>query len=154
MDLPIFITDDIEMRHQSPHRHYYQIFPGSHAGQGQNFIQNFLASIRVTHLDIRTHGSALRPHFNVFVTGSEVSDDEVWLYLYDHDHLTSRVYATKQGQGTTLQLPFTTTCHGADHLRCRNPAIPWWNGRNLSHQLKPTRLGGSTHGFRARRRRY
>ena len=95
-----------------------------------------------THLDIRTHGSALRPHFNVCATGSEVNDDEVWLYLCDRDCLTSRVYATSQGQGTTLQLPFyCNLSHGAYHFRCRCPALPRWNGRNLSYHLNTTWRG-------------
>ena len=51
--------------------------------RGQNFIQTFLASVKVTHLDIRTRGNALQRHFNVYATGSEVNNDEVWLYLCD-----------------------------------------------------------------------
>ena len=93
------------LHHESPHQRYYRIFPRRHARRGQNFIQTCLASIRVTHLDIRTHGNALRPHFNVYVTGSEVNNDEVRLYLRDRDYLTSRFHGTKQGQGATLQLP-------------------------------------------------
>ena len=47
----------------------------------------------------------------------------------------------KQGQGTSITSPFyCNLCHGADHFRvlCPFPAIPRWNGRNVSHQLKPT----------------
>jgi hypothetical protein len=50
----------------------------------------------------------------------------------------------KQGQGTSITSPFyCNLCHGADHFRvlCPFPAIPSWNGRNLSHQLKPTCQG-------------
>ena len=50
----------------------------------------------------------------------------------------------KQGQGTSITSPFgCNLCHGADHFRvlCPFPTIPRWNGRNLSHQLKPTWQG-------------
>ena len=60
----------------------------------------------------------------------------------------------KQGQGTSITSPFyCNLCHGANHFRvlCPFPAIPSWNGRNLSHQRV---RGGSTHGFHARRHRY
>ena len=59
------------------------MFPRRRERQGQNFIQNFLASIKVTHPDIRTYGNALQRYFDVYATGSEVNNDKVWLYLYD-----------------------------------------------------------------------
>ena len=46
-------------------------------------IQASLASVRVTHLDIRTLGSTRQPHFKVYATNSEINKNEIWLYLRD-----------------------------------------------------------------------
>ena len=127
------------------------MFPRRHAHRGQNFIQNFLASVRVTHLDIRTHGSAKQCHFNVYATGSEVNNDEVWLYLCDLT-LTSRVYVTKQGQGTTLQLPFVATYVTARITS--GAATQLYPGGTDGTSSNQRGGGGSTHGYRTRRRRY
>ena len=110
-DFPILITDDIfEMvlavwqddNTKALIDIITDFFPRRHARRGQTFIEPFWPPSG-SHIWISEPTAApCNPHFNVYATGREVNNDEVWLYLCDRDHLTGLVYAT-------LQLPFIAT---------------------------------------------
>ena len=109
---------------------------------------------------IRTHGSALKPHSNVYATGSETQNDEMWPYLRDRDYLASRVYLTspKRGQGTTntSQPPFTAT-YSAARITSGSSApsqlYPGGTDRTCLTTSNQRGRGGRAYRFRARGRR-
>ena len=93
-------------------------------------MNNFLKSVSVRHLDIRSQGGRENPHFNVYARGDLIEDDETWLQL--RRYLRNRTYKTMVvGTGKALQEDFVCgLCHGHDHPRglCPFPHVPGWNG--------------------------
>ena len=116
----------------------------------------FLNSVRVTRLDTKSSGDSLQPRFNVYVSGSTISNDEAWLFL--RDSLASLTYETlMEERGETLIIPYNCSlCHGVDHPRglCPFPLVPNWNGPGHRPQSTNQRgRGGRTRGSMMRGRR-
>jgi hypothetical protein len=107
-----------------------ETFPEDTRTQVKSTILEFLNSVRVSLLEVKTVGDILQPHFNVYATGSLISNDDVWLYL--RKFLAGCKYGSPtHGVGTTIITPFQCTiCHGVDHPKglCPFPKIPGWNG--------------------------
>ncbi|KAI9434620.1 hypothetical protein H4582DRAFT_2080635 [Lactarius indigo] len=97
-----------------------------------NQMLEFLDSVTVVHLDVRSGGGKEDPHFNIYANGEAIDDVETWLEL--REYLRSRVYkSTLYGQGRVKKEDFVCSlCHGRDHPRglCPFPQIPGWNGGN------------------------
>ena len=101
-------------------------------------IENLLASLSISRLDIKIAGNTLLPHFNVYAESSNFSDDRIWSCMRAH-LLTATYESPIQGRATTEKSPFKCSCcHRVDHPRglCPFPSILGWN--------RPKRDGGDT----------
>jgi hypothetical protein len=122
--------------------------------QVKSAILEFLNSVKVTLLDVKSTGEVLQPRFNVYASGDLIHNDSVWLFL--RKFLASRKYGSPtHGDGITDTLPFRCTiCHGADHPKglCPFPALPGWNGPGSPNATPPNRgrrgRGGMGRGSR------
>ena len=96
----------------------------------QKTISHLIQSLRVTQLKIKDKGSALTPHFNVYINGKSTTNEELWVNL--RTYLANREYSLPlQGTGKVVKAPFTCrACHGVDHPRglCPFPDLKGWNG--------------------------
>ena len=93
-------------------------------------LENFLNSISVTDLGIKSKGGKNDPHYNVYADSKTIKDDQTWSEI--RDFLKMRAYPSHlYGRGAAKKRPFyCSLCHGSDHLRglCPFPKIPGWNG--------------------------
>jgi hypothetical protein len=93
-------------------------------------LKHLINSLKVTQLKIKSKGSALTPHFNIYTDGKSTTDEELWVNL--RTFLASREYKLPlQGMGKVIKAPFTCgACHSVDHPRglCPFPDIKGWNG--------------------------
>ena len=87
-------------------------------------------SLSVARLDIKEVGNALKPRFNVYADGSNITYDKLWTRL--RAFLIGQTYASAmEGRGIPEQVPYVCTCcHGVDHPRglCPFPGLTGWNG--------------------------
>jgi hypothetical protein len=137
-----------------------EVFPEDDRAAAKTSIRAFINSVRITHLDIKSSGNTLQPHFNVYASGNKIENDDVWMYL--RNYLASCTYGSPlHGEGTTKLTPFhCAVCHGVDHPRglCPFPATPGWNGpgtRTYTNNNTNRRggRGGRMRGINARGRR-
>jgi hypothetical protein len=93
-------------------------------------FHNFLDSMWITSLEIRTTGNALEPYFNIYAKGNLIRGTNTWSDL--RRHLADCTYSDPtQGQGATTLTPFhCAACHAVDHPRgmCPFPSVEGWNG--------------------------
>ena len=93
-------------------------------------IIEFLMSVRVQHLDVRSEGGQEDPHYNIYANGETIQNNTTWLEL--RRFLCSRVYRSNyHGDGRAMDYDYICSlCHGHDHPRglCAFPHIPGWNG--------------------------
>ncbi|KAI9508232.1 hypothetical protein F5148DRAFT_1284320 [Russula earlei] len=117
-------------------------------------IHQFLNSMRIACLEIKTSGGELAPQFNIYSSGTLITQDDLWFTL--RDFLASRTYTTSlQGDGDNKITPFhCSICHSVDHPRglCPFPSIKGWNSPNIrpSANYAPTRGGPPKRGGRGR----
>ena len=131
-------------------------FPAHEYDTVTTSITTFLNSMRVTRLDTKSSDDSLQPRFNVYASGSEISNNEAWLFL--RDSLASYTYETlMKERGETLTVPFNCgLCHGVDHPRalCPFPLVPGWNGPGHHPQSTSQRgRGGKARSLTIRGRR-
>ena len=101
-------------------------------------IDNFLKSITVTDLGIKSKGGKNDPHYNVYADSKIIKDDQTWSEV--RDFLKMRAYPSHlYGRGAAKRRPFyCSLCHSSNHPRglCPFPKIPGWN-RGKRHPLPP-----------------
>lgn len=107
-------------------------------------ISNFVNSMWIKCLDIRTSGNCLDPEFNVYAKGALFQDTKLWPKV--RRFLANRTYANDElGQGsTTTSAHLCVICHGRDHPRglCPFPLIDGWLGPKRIPVSKQQRQGG------------
>jgi len=96
----------------------------------QNALSNFINSMWIIRLDIKTKGNHLNPSFNVYAKGALLEDVNIWPKL--RRYLATRKYINEElGCGHTDTTPFhCSICHSKDHPRgmCPFPAVRGWRG--------------------------
>lgn len=119
-------------------------------------IDNFLNSLKVTEIKIKSKGAKNDPHYNVYTDSKTLKDDQTWTEI--RDFLKSRAYPSPlYGRGIAKKRPFyCSLCHSCDHPRglCPFPSIPGWNG-GKRRPLFPQNAGNeepaqSSHAYRNR----
>lgn len=93
-------------------------------------ILDFMESVRVTHLDVRSGGGLEDPHYNVYANGELITHNQTWLEL--RKYLRGRIYKSNyHGDGKAKREDFICSlCHAHDHPRglCAFPHLIGWNG--------------------------
>lgn len=102
-------------------------------------LTDFLNSLWIASLGIRTKGHRLNPEFNVFAKGTLIQDINLWpkirLFLAERPYLNEDL-----GQGTVVIAPYNChLCHGCDHPRglCPFPLIKGWPGPKHTRAQNP-----------------
>lgn len=131
--------------------------PADERTKARHDVQNFLASLSISRLDIKIAGNTLLPHFNVYAESNNFTCDRIWSCL--RAHLLAAAYISPiQGRATTEKAPFRCSCcHGVDHPRglCPFPSLPGWNGPKRDSGDTQRRNGGSPYSDkRSQRMRY
>lgn len=118
-------------------------------------IDNFLNSLTVTDIRIKSKGGQNDPHYNIYMDSKAIKDDQTWMEI--REFLKARAYPSPlYGRGLAKKRPFyCSLCHSCDHPRglCPFPNIPGWNGGN---RRLPQTLGNTeptlhqSHAFRSR----
>ena len=93
-------------------------------------LVEFVNSMWVGRLNIKTKGNCLRPEFNVYAKGALIRDTSLWPKL--RRFFAKRTYHHQGlGRGRTVTAPHNCgICHGRDHPRglCPFPGIDGWFG--------------------------
>ncbi|OBZ72437.1 hypothetical protein A0H81_07660 [Grifola frondosa] len=91
-------------------------------------VDDILASLEVTVLDIKQKGGISTPIANVYIN-SPTESPESW-YRWREHICDIRYTSLYDGTGTAQSNLLCTGCHGVDHPRglCPYPSLPGWNG--------------------------
>jgi hypothetical protein len=111
---------------------------------GQNFIRTFLASVRVTHIWISEPMAApCNPTSTSMLLVAKSTTTRSGYICATVTISQAAFMQPSKAKERHYSFPFTATYPTAriHHFRCRCPAIPRWNGRNLSYHLKTTWRG-------------
>jgi len=115
----------------------------------QDALSNFIKSIWIIHLDIKTKGNCLSPSFNVYARGALLEDVNIWPKI--RRYLAIRKYTNEElGCGHTDTTPYQCgICHSKDHLRgmCPFPAVKGWKGPRRVPMSRNRRSCRATHTF-------
>lgn len=116
-------------------------------------LSNFVNSMWISQLNIRTRGNSLSPEFNVYAKGSFISDTDLWTRI--RDFLAERAYINEvQGEGFAVVAPhFCRLCHGRDHPKglCPFPKVEGWPAAKNTSTAHQQKGGRSTRSRRAPR---
>lgn len=112
-------------------------------------MMEFLQSVWVQPLDVRSTGGQEDPHYNVYADGEAIKNNKTWLDL--RTYLRSRTYKSNlHGNGRAKDLDFVCSlCHGHDHPRglCKFPRIPGWNGGGRNPKIPSALERRAEHAF-------
>ncbi|KIJ61502.1 hypothetical protein HYDPIDRAFT_31367 [Hydnomerulius pinastri MD-312] len=104
----------------------------------EQFLTDFISSVRIERIDCKGPGRVASPHFNIFAH-SLTMDPMVWTEL--HTYLMSIHYpSVLDGVGVPVKLNTYAICHSVAHPKglCPFLAIPAWHGPKLESAKQQT----------------
>jgi hypothetical protein len=120
-------------------------------GSSRYTIQELLASVYLTHLNIKLPGDALAPQYNIYTKSKKAVTLGIWPKL--RKFLQERRYANPMmGMGDTSKNPFYRDCgifHGVDHPVDCARSQESKDGMALKGELMSSREKGTTVPTRA-----
>ena len=113
----------------------------------QNALPNFIKSMWIIRLDIKTRGNRLSPAFNVYARGALLEDVNIWPKLR---HFLAKCKYTNEelGCGHTDTTPYQCgICHSKDHPRgmCPFLLVKGWKGPRQVPQSRNGRVRRAMH---------